>query len=219
MRDARSSFVPYFKFEEGCRTNEYMNETYPSSIVPKRAVHLIRNPFDNIVARFHMSVRSRKKLGGWRGDEAAAFTNNREGLLAWCKYGVNQYPKDDSSFSEEARKTLKDVPCHADFLRYVQWHNHAISVIKDHQLPTHNLFYENYTKDFDGTVKHLLNFLQLPLRDHPKPFITGKAYTEWFDPKEAQAVARLVREAASPECWALLRHYVEEWIDESDKGW
>ena len=49
-------------------------------------------------------------------------------------------------------KSLKDVPCHASFFKYAQWHSRAYYVtietngmgIFDAPVPRLNIFYEDY---------------------------------------------------------------------------
>ena len=78
-------------FLNGCLTGERLvNQTrtrftYNASLV-SRAVHLFRDPFDNLVARMHLAVDRRRKQLGWSEDSLANFTNNRNGLLAWCNF-------------------------------------------------------------------------------------------------------------------------------------
>jgi hypothetical protein len=113
------------QFEEGCRTvdsivNGKKARLVYEATVPVKAVHLIRDPFDNLVARLHLSLKNMKNSVA-PTKELESYTEGREGLLAWCKYI-------DSKFAEEERDTdlihpkikelIKDVPCHAEWCKY-----------------------------------------------------------------------------------------------------
>jgi hypothetical protein len=47
-------------------------------------------------------------------------------------------------------------------------------------------------------------------------FFSGKTYSSFFDRKDAELAARMVRELATPDAWLLLRHYFEGLLDDSD---
>ena len=87
----------------------------------QRAIHLIRNPFDNVVSNFHLEMHHRVKIKDAKWLET--FTNDMVGFRRWCSYM-------DARFQEEEKQLLpKDfmlimtnehVPCHAHFYRYAK---------------------------------------------------------------------------------------------------
>jgi len=211
-------------FEKECRTarkynittGRYYKVVYNSS-VPKRAVHLLRNPFDNLVARLHLAVKRRHDLG-WTEEQLSPFSNSREGLLAWCDFIDKKNEKKIKRtplITSGIKKLFIGLPCAAEWYRYVQWHNLAIETTQRLHLPTHVLYYENYTDHFDETVSELLNFLELPSVSNPKSFIPGKTYLHFFSEDEARAAAELVRALASVDCWKLISHYFHQWQETS----
>jgi hypothetical protein len=79
----------------------------------KRAIHLIRDPFDNVVSRFHLE----RKLPGRK---AAEFPKSREGFRSYCSQidGIHTANENRVTFLDEGILSLiRKVPCHADFLR------------------------------------------------------------------------------------------------------
>lgn len=79
----------------------------------KRAIHLIRDPFDNVVSRFHLE----RKLPGRK---AAEFSKSREGFRSYCSQidGIHIANENRVTFLDEVTLSLiRKVPCHADFLR------------------------------------------------------------------------------------------------------
>jgi Sulfotransferase domain len=204
------------KFEDGCLRSELPNHggdgMYKASI-PQKAVHLFRNPFDNIVARMHLAVKKREKMG-WSPEQLASFGNSKEGLDAWCEYLDDKYAHAEADyFPLSLRKQYLDsLPCHADWYRYVMWHNHAFALSKKLKIPVHTLYYEDYTLRFDETVADLLHFLELSPRQPPVEFYVGKSYEHFFEASHARKAAALVQGLGSKETWEHTRHYFEPYL-------
>ena len=187
--------------------------TIYSPDIPKKAVHLIRNPFDNIVARLHLKerrwARSNNKNYAERLDK---YNNTKAGFRAYCEF------RDARSFMQEMRypslndellQYVKDVPCYSEFVRYAQWHNHAIQVVERRNIPVLTIFYEDYASDWGGNVDRLLTFLSLTPADDGKvtEFIRGKHYGEFYIEKEKVAAIKLLHALASEKLWKLLHRY------------
>ena len=200
-------------FELACRTaklkrNGVVEEfSYDASLV-ERAVHLIRNPFDNLIGRMHLGRKRRQK----KGQVTDAFVDTPEGLAAWCS------ELDEHALKREQRSSLipnsfvekySDVPCHGEWFRLAQWHTRTVRVIERLGIPVHVLYYENYTTNFDETTAELLDFLQLEAIHESHPFRPGKSYSHLFNSDHVYGAAKLVREMASPRAWNLMRHYFE----------
>lgn len=203
-------------FEIACRSgNRVVNDTKVSVTyavdVPKRAVHLIRNPFDNIVARLHLEQKRWERMED-RTEQLELFNATKDGFRAWC------YAMDSRSIDQEARSRFIDeelweiarnVPCHGELLRYTWWHNYAIELTRRMNIPVHVLFYEDYTDDWEKTVEQLLQFISLSPAPGARPyeFIAGKHYGEYFDPDNTAMAKLLVKALASPETWDFLKRY------------
>ena len=195
-------------------TNHGVDDTrsgsaYSSSMV-SRVVHLFRNPFDNIVARMHLTARNRPEDhgGGWR----QSFGNSRQGLHAWCHYldekldHGRDFLKSDF-VNDDIKQLMKNVPCHLEWYRWTQWHNHAIEAIHMLQVPVFYLYYEDYSTAYNKTVSNLLEFLELPAAGKPGVFHSGKVYRSFYSEDEARNARQLVKALATPACWELIRHY------------
>lgn len=202
-------------FEKACLTGSWSDhglrkEAYPLSLVD-RSIHLVRNPFDNIVSRMHHALSHPDNLGIGESD-IEAMRDPETGLRAWCAYV-------DKTFERVVPPTLKQredgdflftVPCHADFIRYVMWHNMALEMTERLDMPSLTLYYESYTSDFDGTVAEIAGFLEQALVAKPSPFMLGKNYLDLFDEEHIRDIERLVRSLASVGCWRLLKHYFDK---------
>jgi hypothetical protein len=195
-------------FEEACLTGHKHDEsggifvTYDRS-VPRKAVHLIRNPFDNIVGRMHLSTKRR--------DTDDLYTTTPEGLAAWCRDADERYRKEENSIMSQ----YESLPCRGEWYRYIQWHNLAVQVQKRLQIPVHRLYYENYTYALEETVDGLLSFLELNQKYPPLEFISQKHYIDLFDADHARKAAFFARNLSAPETWQLLQHFFTEWLEDS----
>ncbi|GKY99029.1 hypothetical protein MPSEU_000858600 [Mayamaea pseudoterrestris] len=188
--------------------NEVKEAVTYSSDLPKKAVHLIRSPFDNIVARMHLGIEKRRQ-GGWSESSLAQFNDTSAGLLAWCQHVDDRFRENRKRplFTEDQKKVLAHLPCYAEWFRYVQWHNMAIQTIEHLGLPSLTMFYESYTTDFDTTVQNLLDFMELKAVKESKPFYTGKTYQSLFLPEHIQIASQAMQMLATEECWKLLQRY------------
>ena len=200
-------------FETACRTAKRKNNgvieefTYDASLV-ERAIHMIRNPFDNLVGRMHLGRRRRQH----QGRDTDAFEDTQEGMAAWCR------ELDEHMLERERKSPLipdaflerySQVPCHGEWFRLAQWHSRTIEVTERLGLPVHVLYYENYTTNFEESTSELLDFLQLDAIHPPYLFRPGKSYAHLFDKSQLTAAARLVKDVASPKAWKLIQHYFE----------
>ena len=168
----------------------------------QRAVHIIRDPFDNIVSRFHLmrenfALRNQTEL-------VVRHPKTKNGFRSFCKYmGVRFYEENLELFDEG----IKNIPCFSDFVRYIRWHNLAFTTTKDLRLSTLIIHYEDYLTKLDQTKDALLEFLdQDEIHDAP-PFETGKSYREYFTKDEIQAISKMFSKLASKKTWDQTSHY------------
>ncbi|VEU35772.1 unnamed protein product [Pseudo-nitzschia multistriata] len=207
-------------FEEACRSgkrivNRTKVRTTYSSDIPKRAVHLIRDPFDNIVARLHLKERrwARRSNDKKYEERVDRFNKTKDGFRAYCRFRDTDSLKQEMRqrvLSDELLQFAKNIPCYAEFITYTQWHNHAIDLVANKKMPVLTLFYEDYASNWDETVNQLLRFLALSPAKGAKAeeFILGKHYDEFYFDEEKSNATKLIRALASPELWELLQRYL-----------
>ena len=200
--------LSYEQFEKSCRTGHSVvngvkktNVVYRPGLV-RKAIHLIRDPFDNLVARMHLSVKHQKVQG-------LDQHHSREGFLAWCE--LVDAPSVNTSFHRDVLQLMQDVPCASDWFRYVQWHNHAAALIQREKLDSMVVYYESYSTQYEETVQSILDFVEQPAVQSPLHFQKGKTYHNLYTPEEAASALRLAKRLATPECWELIRHYFDGW--------
>lgn len=206
-------------FERMCRfgsklvNGEKVQLVYNDTV--ERAIHVIRSPFDNLVARYHLERKAMSKVPKYKEVVDKILTDSKQGLTEWCKYLDQLHTKDEVNshfFDQDLLVDLNQAPCHAEIYRYIQWHNLAFEVTRRKRLPTYLLYYENYSTQFSKTVTELTTFLQVKAVATAPEFIPGKHYSDYFEEDQCRAITNLARELASPETWQALHQYFDPWI-------
>jgi Sulfotransferase domain len=181
--------------------------TYDSQLV-KRAIRLIRNPLDNIVARFNLDRKrpTRDNINAW----PEPFPGNSTGFQQWCAFLDSRFEEKVKSLhwiDDKLRGVLEGVPCKADFYRFVQWHNLASNMIHDMALPTLTIHYNDYRDNFDDTLEKILHFLELPRSSGKVEFVAGKEYSDYYTEAQKKAIYYFLREFATESTWNELKRY------------
>jgi hypothetical protein len=167
-----------------------------------KAIHLIRDPFINIVSRFLLENEI-------PGREANKFNRTRQGFRKYCRSIDNLFSQNEQKMvflEADILSLIRKVPCHEDFIRYVEWHNLAFSTADDFQLPTYVVHYEWYSSRYNATVQELLQFLELEQKAEPLPFQESKPYA-FFTSEERAALEKAFRMMASFKTWKHLSPY------------
>ena len=200
-------------FQRSCQSGRrHFNSTWSKEAIYQpdivsRAVHLIRNPMDNVVARFHLS---RRHAGG--GDKA--FDNNATGFQAWCAKMDSAYETYESHtpwLDPPLLRLWKSVPCHAEFFKYIQWHDLAWDTAEHMDISMHLLRYEDYDRNWKGTVDALLSYLQLPVATWKgaTPFVI-QTYDSFYTSQQKRDIEALLRNVASARIWEIVSPYFHD---------
>ena len=174
----------------------------------KKAIHLVRDPINNVVARFHLEYNNHKGLNNF----SSSFPNNKQGFRDWCIDLDNRYTRQENRtdlISPRIKALFRSVPCHSEFYRYALWHNLAIEVTEKMSLDSAPLVlhYEDYERSFDPTLRNILRFLELDTVGKISPFIPGKTYHDYFQNDELVAAMDLIKATATKQTWTLVRRY------------
>ena len=210
-------------FQMGCvstKRNEngvFVAYKYNESVA-KKAIHVFRNPFDNMVARMHLGVKDRR-MAGFPSSLLDSFNDTEAGILSWCRYMDDEFAKaaNASFFSEETVTLMSRVPCHSDLFRYIQWHNLAIQLTNKLKLPNLMIHYEDYATKYNETMDSLLKFLEVKPVQEPLDFVLGKSYQHLYGKEHARSMAILARSMATPACWEEVRRYFQGYFSTDDK--
>ena len=157
---------------------------------------------DNIVSRYHLFLKSlvkdRPPKELLHGKSKEYFTNDSKGFLRWCKLQDDAYiKKNEESYGKDLYMTLALIPCHAEFYKYVQWHNAAFEVISEMEIPSLILHYEDFAMDFNRTKDKVLNFIEAEEAVMNKQknvlFVIGKNYSSYYTDKQQSAILNALK--------------------------
>jgi hypothetical protein len=191
-----------------------------------KVVHLVRNPYHNVVARFHLD-RSNVLLR--RPDLAEVLPNDATGFARWCRVLDTRYESRWRWDDAETQRLMDQVACRGQFYRYALWHEHALALPSNiaarqsqsrrrrhptstastaSTLPVLILHYEDYQDRHNETASRLLSFLELEMvAPSLEPFRPLPSYEGYYLPDQVEAIRDLLRHLASDELWEILRRY------------
>ena len=170
-----------------------------------KAIHVIRNPFHNVIQRF---FKEREK----RVDDAEFLEEYpdlpKKGFQKWCAVMDDKYEMEDAKvYSKAHLKLAKKSLCHAEFYKYVQWHNHAFETTK-HLEHTTVVYYEDfYDATFEKTIDKVVDMLDLERVDTPYAFSPPHDYTRFYSLEMRKSIRNFVKALASKETWEHLKHF------------
>lgn len=200
--------------EDGHRVEGHMRQN-----MIRKLVHLIRNPYHNIVARFHLD---RKHFVDKQPKLADEYPNTGVGFQKWCHQFDTRYYEEEKEFfrklDPQLLKLYKSVPCHAEFFKYTKWHNNVIDMLPLlHRPPVLTVFYEDYAYKFNETVQEIMEFIQLDYdANRLRPFRDLPEYKDHFTKEQRRAAQKLVEYVASPHMYPLLQRYFVVSNDDND---
>lgn len=204
------------EFVEGCATTKpnepnAIKGKYDTSLVHK-AVHVIRNPFHNIISRFNCEHKLSAQEGGDRARNfAEKYPKSAHGFHNFCRDLDADFDKQYSKdiIPETERHLVKHTRCHDDVISYVQWHNHAFETCRELHLPTLVVYYEDYEDDFNMTFSNLMDFMHLEENGQANGFTARHDYQDYFTSEDRQNIKHLVKQLASNHTWRALARYFD----------
>eukprot|EP00339_Tiarina_fusa_P014255 CAMPEP_0117020808 /NCGR_PEP_ID=MMETSP0472-20121206/15775_1 /TAXON_ID=693140 ORGANISM="Tiarina fusus, Strain LIS" /NCGR_SAMPLE_ID=MMETSP0472 /ASSEMBLY_ACC=CAM_ASM_000603 /LENGTH=406 /DNA_ID=CAMNT_0004726121 /DNA_START=132 /DNA_END=1352 /DNA_ORIENTATION=- len=176
---------------------------YPPERV-SRAVHLIRNPLHNIIARYHLEHRHHVYSN--KTDWLKEHPNDAKGMQRWCRGLDKDYKKEDKAYFKDK---IPEAPCHGEFYKFAQWHNMVHDGLKliEHEVPVLTVYYEDYTNNFNETAKGIMEFLDLPIIGELREFAARSDYDGYFTKEQKSDIKKLVKRVARKETWDQIEHY------------
>jgi hypothetical protein len=222
------------QFMYGCQKTSYRKggevifcETGTPMSTVARLIHLIRNPYHNIVARFHLE---RKNMISKNDAYEMLFPHNATGFRNWCHYLDTTYDYEDKEILPSTTYTKyyqnPNVPCRAEFYKWTQWHNYVAKsstmlgfpsdrtetssddTTTKRSIPVHVVWYEDYSDNFNATFPRIMDFLQLPIAtEQIQTFRSLPTYADHYSTEQKKAIRSFVHHVASPQTWKLIQHY------------
>ena len=187
----------------------HVDVEYPPERVAK-AIHLIRNPFHNIIARYHLEHRHYQYKN--QTDWLKKHENDKKGLQKYCKDLDDEYKKQDEEFFGKGK--VPKAICHGELYKWTQWHNLVHEGLKQmkslHEVPVLTIYYEDYSTKFNETVAEILGFLELENIGELREFSARSDYDGYFTEEQLQHAKSLVKSVASDKTWSQIEHYFQD---------
>ena len=205
------------EFIRGCATTrpdveDAQKGEYDASLVHK-AIHIVRDPFHNLISRFNCEHKLVAERGGDRALQfVERYPKNASGFHNFCRDLDSDFDKQYSKdlIPKSKRQDVKHTLCHDDIISYVQWHNHAFEACRHLHLPTLVIHYEDYEDDFNMTFSNLLDFMHLRPIGKAGQYSARKDYQDYFTKEDRIKVKKLVKQFASTHTWKVLARYFAE---------
>jgi len=133
---------------------------YDGALV-KKAVHVVRDPFDIVQMRFlYYSNVYTGEL-----DWSQRYDQNRNGFMAYCNdLSVSQRTYEEDWYDPKIFEASFGFPCYAEFYKLIQWHNLACETTKYMFTGEENvkvLYYEDFYNNFEQGALELLSFYDM----------------------------------------------------------
>jgi Sulfotransferase domain len=211
MKDDSNSYSSSSSDPSDSQKDGFQTVHYNANLV-KKAIHLYRNPFHNIVSRYHLEHSNWQDLS--RTDKIDRYANNEKGFQLWCRDLDSTYdpkPKQPNPYiPDDVMKLMQAVPCRGEFFRYIQWHNLANAVVTHNHKPTIIIHYENYDKQWNQTVIKILDFLHLTFQGTTKTFRARSDYDSYFTTSQQKSAKILMQRLATEPVWHEIERYFED---------
>ena len=177
-------------------------------------VHLIRNPWHNAVARFHLE---RRNMVAKEPGLEPEYPVNATGFTEWCRHIDTTYSTQDEKMLDATTLQLvaKGIPCYAEFYKWTQWHNRVIEMIpylgNNNSARLLTIHYEDYAHQLDATASKIFEFLQQRPVSELLPFRHLPLYEkDHFSAAQMRAITQLVRHVATDALWQQIQHYFRD---------
>jgi len=208
------------RFAGGCRytattSNASHHGRYPANLVD-RLVHIVRNPYDNFISRFHHEYNRRVPVAK-NGNEGAiqwtlTHSKNQTGFQQFCRDlnadFTERYKPED--FPSDLYTQIQQTMCHDEVIQYITWHNGAFATSEILKVPTLVFHYEDYQDNFNETISNLLEFLELPRSSEPLAFHSGHGYErDYFPEEDRENIKKLANMLATTKTWDAIERYFD----------
>ena len=204
----------YARFRELCWEGSIMYDGKQVAVhynpeIVKSAVHLYRDPFDNIVLRF-WAEREEKAMGNhltW----LKRYPPTHVGFQSWCNDRDDEwYDVEKAWYGEETMELAEGVMCRQEFYKYIMFHNNVVRTRDAFNLPTFVLKYEDLHLHYENALGGLVSFLELPmLKESTKKDFQMGFSRRYFPQKTKDAAFAFMKHLAMTKVDLILDEYKE----------
>mmetsp|Transcript_30147 Transcript_30147/g.36844 ORF Transcript_30147/g.36844 Transcript_30147/m.36844 type:complete len:786 (-) Transcript_30147:57-2414(-) len=173
----------------------------------KKVVHLLRNPFDNVVARFHYLYKryNSENNRDWN------YSHNPAGFKEYCAELDAEFEgMRITTFGAEISILARRIPCHGEFYQYVQWHNNAFRLARMLNIPELVLLYEDYRENMNQQVAQLFGFLEVTVTGFVTPFQWNGGYERYFTAADREKIKLFIMAMCEDKTCEIMKQYLGE---------
>lgn len=181
----------------------------PSDI--KKMIHLIRDPYDNVVARFASYLGlMRANRPDLKIDEK--FPYNPDGFKNWCAFQDRGFNAVEMKWLPIAiREVAKDVPCRQEFVKYARFHSNAFLMARFRQIGYQVVKYDDFAKNQTKALMKMNDFLgHETIETNFEQVIPNDGiwnFREYYTNEDRVNIEKLLRNLSQPPVWAHIRDY------------
>mmetsp|Transcript_59069 Transcript_59069/g.71109 ORF Transcript_59069/g.71109 Transcript_59069/m.71109 type:complete len:779 (-) Transcript_59069:207-2543(-) len=202
------------EFDARCALDGRKGKPYNTDRVAK-VVHLLRNPFDNVVSRlrFDQGIKSlsTKFDESTYANDASSDEERIEKFRNACMdlesyFYINGQKILEHFLPDSLLQDVKDIPCFVEFFKFVKWHNLTFEITKKMKLDSMVLHYDSF-EDTKSTSTALSTFLELEDMGEAPIFEINRHYDGYFTQDEVNTIHNAVEQLSSTETWNEVKRY------------
>jgi hypothetical protein len=175
-------------------------------------IHMVRDPFTHIPARFEGEHAVWEHLN--MTEELEMYPMNRQGFVKWCydhdfNAGEGRRRETEHEYfltTPELLEITTKFPCPTDFFRLIQWHNYmfeaAAGIVKSK--PMKIIYYEEVKQNPRNVMKEVVSFLDQDFDESvelPEMYINLKYDGEYITDEEYDYIKRYWEILGTKSTW------------------
>jgi len=177
-------------------------------------VHIVRNPFDNIV--FTFQYRYKKASKNLDANFKTNYQYAPDGFRKWCLDLDSRFNENEPAFTGVVAEVAHKIPCYGIIFQYIQWHNHAHEVRNKMGVPSLVIHYEDYRFRLKQTMVKIFDFVEQPHLENVEEILLTDNFLAsavidpspvYYTPEERDAVGVFVKFLASEDTYSTLSKY------------
>lgn len=186
------------------KDNKETTVEYSMDLV-KKLLLLVRDPMDNIAARFLQKVASEVNDGNTAyGD---LYAENKDGFKQFCA------DMDTSEYRDMERNwyskydfwpEVESVPCRSEFVKLFYFYNYARLIMIEYKLDWKVVTLKDLAKDPDSTMADVFNYVSLEVVGPAPENLLGDGHSlfhHFYTEDQIKAIAELGKKILFPAVW------------------
>ena len=113
-------------------------------------------------------------------------------------------------FRSDDYLAAKEVPCHHEFYKIIQWHNYVVESLEHLNIPHGRFYMEDLKSNYQNQVERFLDFFEIT----PIVKVSDSKYEDYFEksedlfkPEDKMKIKGFIETVATNKTLALLNRY------------